>query len=151
MEQWLERWLYWGHRKSQWRIHKCICWPRFRIYLAITPSIEVVIVVIKCLTNYIYAFLEKCLFIRICFDIQGTLAWLLAQELATHCGAPKPLPHDYWAHALEPMHPRADALQQMNTPQWKTHTLQLGRFPDCHNRKSPHAAMTTQHHQNETP
>ena len=147
----LERWLYWGHRKSQWRIHKCICWPKFRIYLAITPSIKGGIVVIKCLTKKLH----------ICFpremSLYKNLPWhtghtglITAQERATRCGAPKPLPHNYWAHALEPMHPRAGALQQINTPQWKAHTLQLGSIPDCHNRKSPHAAMTTQHHQNET-
>ena len=58
--------------------------------------------------------------------MQGTRVRALIREDPTYRGATKPMRHNYWACALEPMSPtteacapRADALQREKPSQWE--------------------------------
>ena len=61
--------------------------------------------------------------------MKGTRVQSLVREDPKCCGATKPVRHNYWACALEPVShnearaPTAHALQQDKPPQWEAHIL----------------------------
>ena len=66
---------------------------------------------------------------RICLSMQGTWVWSLVREDPTRRGATKPLRHDYWACAVEPVlyNTRSHRKWKARAPQKKSrpHSLQL--------------------------
>ena len=93
--------------------------------------------------------------LRIRLPMQGTRVRALVWEDPTCRGATRPVHHNYWACALEPIShnysahepqllspcatttearaPRARALPQEKPPQWDAHTLQRRVAPACRN------------------
>ena len=93
--------------------------------------------------------------LRIRLPMQGTWIWSLVQDDPTCRGATKPVHHNYWACALEPMSlnywahepqllnpwattteactPRACAPPQEKPPQWEAHAPQQRVTPAHHN------------------
>ena len=93
--------------------------------------------------------------------MQVTQIWSLIREDPTCSGAAKPMYHNYWACALEagspnswahkpqllqPLYPRARALQQEQLLQWEAHSQQRESGPRLPLEKSP-SATKTQHSQ----
>ena len=67
----------------------------------------------KCWTSLVVQWL------RICLPMQGKQVWSLVWEYFTCGRATKPIYHNYWSHTLDPVSPRAGALQQGESPQWE--------------------------------
>ena len=76
--------------------------------------------------------------LRTCLPMQGTGVRALVQEDPTCCGATKPVRHNYWACALEPV------LRSKRSHHNK------GQPPLAPTRESPRGAMKTQHSQSKT-
>ena len=71
--------------------------------------------------------------LRIHLPMQGTHVQSLVQEDPTWLEATKPVCHNYWTRAVEPM------LRNKRSPQWEASVLKL--------EGSLHAATETQHNQ----
>ena len=61
--------------------------------------------------------------------MQGTRVWALVWEDPTCRGATRPVRHNYWACALEPV------LHNEKPPQWEARTPQWKVAPTRHNKR----------------